>query len=85
MISLVVSPTCQGRGIGRKLVEPLLEDAQTLGIPKVFALTYQVQFFHRLGFHIVPRESLSQKVWQDCVQCPKQACCDEIAMVLEVL
>lgn len=81
IVSLAVAPAFQGQGLGKKLVLPLLDDAGTLGIPTVFALTYQVPFFHKLGFVIVPRESLSQKVWQDCQFCPKQQCCDEIAMV----
>ncbi|GIV95899.1 MAG: GCN5 family acetyltransferase [Herpetosiphonaceae bacterium] len=84
IISLAVAPALQGRGIGRRLVEPLLEDARVLGIPTVFALTYQVTFFEKLGFRVVPKEMLSQKVWQDCVHCPKQHCCDEIAMIREV-
>ncbi len=81
IVSLAVAPDYQGQGLGRRLVEPLLADAQTLHIPTVFALTYQVPFFGKLGFATVPRELLSQKVWQDCQFCPKQACCDEIAMI----
>jgi len=81
IVSLAVAPSHQGQGLGRRLVEPLIEEAHTLRIPTVFALTYQVPFFTKLGFTIVPKATLSQKVWQDCVSCPKQSCCDEIAMV----
>ncbi|MBA3943129.1 MAG: N-acetyltransferase [Herpetosiphonaceae bacterium] len=81
IVSLAVAPAYQGQGLGRRLVEPLIKEAQTLRIPTVFALTYQVPFFTKLGFLIVPKDTLSQKVWQDCVTCPKQSCCDEIAMV----
>ena len=84
IISLAVAPAFQGKGLGRRLVEPLIEDARALEIPTVFALTYQTSFFDRLGFRVVPKETLSQKVWQDCIQCPKQHCCDEIAMIREV-
>jgi amino-acid N-acetyltransferase len=81
IVSLAVAPEWQGRGLGRSLCEPLIEDARALGIPTVFALTYQVPFFAKLGFEIVPKETLSQKVWQDCQFCPKQDCCDEVAMI----
>jgi amino-acid N-acetyltransferase len=84
IVSLTVAPEWQGRGLGRKLCEPLIEDARALGIATVFALTYQVQFFAKLGFEIVPRTTLSQKVWQDCQFCPKQDRCDEIAMILKL-
>ena len=39
-------------------------------------------FFEKLGFDVVTKESLPLKVWSDCVRCPKQENCDEIAMVL---
>ncbi len=84
IVSLVVAPEWQGRGLGRRLCEPLIEDARALGIPTVFTLTYQVAFFAKFGFEIVPKATLSQKVWQDCQFCPKQECCDEIAMILRL-
>lgn len=84
IVSLAVAPEWQGRGLGRSLCEPLIADARALGIPTVFALTYQVRFFEKLGFEIVPKTILSQKVWQDCQFCPKQECCDEVAMMLRL-
>jgi amino-acid N-acetyltransferase len=84
IVSLAVAPDAQGQGLGRKLCEPLIEDARALGIATVFALTYQVRFFSKLGFEIVPKTNLSQKVWQDCQFCSKQDCCDEIAMILRL-
>lgn len=84
IVSLAVAPAFQGRGIGRKMVLPLIEEARRLGIPTVFALTYQIAFFNKLGFAVVPKHNLSQKVWQDCVVCPKQDRCDETAMILDV-
>lgn len=84
IVSLAVAPQAQGQGIGRSLCLPLIADAQQLGIPTVFALTYQVTFFAKLGFAIVPKTTLSQKVWQDCQFCSKQDCCDEIAMILRL-
>jgi amino-acid N-acetyltransferase len=84
IVSLAVAPAYQGRGIGRKLVLPLIEEARAIGIPTVFTLTYQIGFFSKLGFEVVPKATLSQKVWQDCVLCSKQHCCDETAMILRL-
>ncbi len=84
IVSLAVHPEWQGRGLGRSLCEPLIEDARALGISAVISLTYQVPFFAKLGFEIVPKHTLSQKVWQDCQFCAKQDCCDEIAMILKL-
>ena len=79
--SLAVDSHHIGRGIGRKLVEWTIDEARRLGIRKLMALTYEQTFFTKLGFEVVPKESLPLKVWSDCVRCPKNANCDEIAMV----
>ena len=67
-----------------KLGIRLVEDAETLGIESVFALTLRDGFFNRLGFRTVAKEMFPAKVWSDCRQCPKLHACDEIAVVKEV-
>jgi amino-acid N-acetyltransferase len=84
VISLAVDPATQGMGLGGRIVERLVEDAETLGITTVFALTLRDGFFHRLGFRTVPKEMFPAKVWSDCRNCPKLHACDEIAVVKEV-
>lgn len=68
------------KGVGRKIVDYCLTEAQELGIPKVFTLTYQPGFFHKMGFVIVDKENMPQKVWKECIDCPKFPNCDEICM-----
>jgi amino-acid N-acetyltransferase len=47
----------------------------------VFAFTYVVSFFNKLGFQEVERGALPLKAWKDCVRCPKFQACDEIAVI----
>jgi amino-acid N-acetyltransferase len=82
--SLAVAQEAHGRGVGRKVVERLEEEADRLGIGTVFALTLQDGFFHRLGYRTVPKEMFPLKVWADCRACPKLHACDEIAVVKDV-
>ena len=79
--SLAVDAACQGRGIGRRLVQWTLEEARRLHIRKIMSLTYEPEFFGKLGFQVVEKDTLPLKVWSDCVACPKRDGCDEIAMV----
>jgi amino-acid N-acetyltransferase len=79
--SLAVDEDYRGRGIGRRLVEWAAEEAGRLQIRRLMALTYEQAFFEKLGFEVVPKETLPLKVWSDCVRCPKNDNCDEIAMV----
>lgn len=83
--SLAVSKEFQGKGIGRALVVSVLQEAKQLGLSQVFTLTLEKGFFEHLGFKEVSMDSLPMKVWSDCVRCPKQANCDEIALVYPCL
>lgn len=79
--SLAVKREAHGRGIGKKLVLRCLEEAKELELKKVFVLTYQVEFFKKLGFKEIDKTLLPHKVWTDCLNCPKFPTCDETAMI----
>lgn len=79
--SLGVRDGHKGMGIGRKLVDLLSEEAREMKMPKIMALTYEVAFFEKNGFEVVPMDIFPEKVWKDCVFCKKQDCCDEIAVL----
>ncbi|MGA1862661.1 N-acetyltransferase [Deferribacter thermophilus] len=82
--SLAVEKNVHKRGIGRLLVEKCIEKAREIGIKKVFALTYQVEFFKKLGFEVVDKNDLPKKIWSDCLKCCKFPDCDEFAMIKEI-
>ena len=78
--SLAVIKEDHRTGIGRQLVEACLKEAKSLGIKKVFALTYVPDFFLKLGFHRIDRNDLPKKIWTDCIQCPYFPDCKEEAV-----
>lgn len=82
--SVAVLEEYQGRGIGKKLIEQCLKEARIIGVKKVFALTYNPEFFKRLGFEDIDKNSLPQKIWGDCIKCPLFPECDEVAVVFEL-
>ncbi len=82
--SLCVAPGHPGRGVGRALVEHLLDEAERFRLETVFALTLVPGFFEKFGFRDVPRETLPMKVWRDCLQCEKYLHCDEFTLVLDL-
>lgn len=82
--SLAVNQDYQKQGIGRQLVEYSLADLKNLGVKKVFTLTFSVDFFRKIGFQITDKKSLPQKIWTECVYCPKFPDCGEEAMILEI-
>jgi amino-acid N-acetyltransferase len=79
--SLAVAEQAKTHGIGRRLVEALIAEAQTYELDALFAFTYVVEFFSKLGFHPVERGILPLKAWKDCLRCPKFQACDEVAVI----
>ncbi|MDQ6991811.1 MAG: N-acetyltransferase [Mariprofundaceae bacterium] len=79
--SLVVNPDYQDMKIGYSLLEECEKKAIQLGIDQVFALTYVDQFFLRMGYGVVLKETLPHKIWTVCIHCDKFSACDEIAVV----
>ena len=82
--SLAVDQANTDKGIGTMLVSAAVEQAHLLGVPRVFALTLKPEFFEKLGFEVIDKETLPMKVWSDCARCPKQQKCDEIAVLKAV-
>lgn len=79
--SLAVTPELQGQGIGAQLVRSCLDEAESLEIGRVFVLTYQADFFRKLGFKDRDKKDLPHKIWSDCLHCPKFPDCDEEALM----
>ncbi|WP_446007881.1 N-acetyltransferase [Candidatus Electrothrix sp.] len=79
--SLAVAEHHQGKGIGRHLLHSCLDEAWSLEIGRVFTLTYQANFFKKLGFIDIEKNDLPHKIWSDCLQCPKFPDCDEEALI----
>lgn len=82
--ALAVDPRYQRMGIGRAIVEELIEEGRRFLVPKIMTLTYQVDFFKALGFAITNKDDFPRKVWRECLECPKLECCDETAMYLSI-
>jgi amino-acid N-acetyltransferase len=82
--SLAVEEKERHKGIGAKLVRACLKESKLLGVKRVFVLTYQPDFFERLGFEKVDKTVLPHKIWTDCLKCIKFPDCDEIALMKEL-
>jgi amino-acid N-acetyltransferase len=82
--SLCVDSALKSHGVGRMILDALLDEAERYGLKSVFALTVAPAFFGKLGFREVPRERFPTKVWRDCLQCQRYYTCNEITMTLEL-
>ncbi len=83
--SVAVDPNYTHCGIGKRLIEHAIAEARELGLKEIFALTYEADFFVKMGFHIVAKESLPHKVWTDCIRCSMQDQCREIPVLMNLV
>ncbi|MCK9453567.1 MAG: N-acetyltransferase [Sulfurimonas sp.] len=80
--SLVVKESKRGEKIGQSLVLKAIEEAKTLGLQKLLSLTYRQEFFEKLGFVEIPKESLPEhKIWADCIKCKHFPVCNEVSLI----
>lgn len=82
--SVAVAEATGRRGVGTEVVNACIAEAKSLGLKRLFCLTYKPDFFARFGFQIVDKSQLPHKVWGDCIKCAKFPDCDEIAMILDL-
>jgi amino-acid N-acetyltransferase len=84
--SLGVDPRSHREGIATEMVRDAIEQALlNLDCDTVFVLTYAIPLFEKMGFQIIDKINLPQKVWNDCQQCLHQDNCDETAMSFSLL
>ena len=81
--SLIVMDGYRGQDIGRKIVEFTLDEAKALNVTEeVLVLTYLPQFFMKLNFVEIAKESIPEhKIWADCIKCIHFPLCNEISLV----
>ena len=82
--SLAVHKCCHSHGLGRRVVESLINRCRELNVPRVFCFTLVDDFFRHCGFKEFKRDLLPPVVWTECSKCPKFYQCDEISMIYEV-
>ena len=81
--SLAVKTPFRRRGLGRSLVEAIIEKVAVFRPKEVVVLTYAPEFFTALGFREVPKTKIMHKLYTGCINCTKHTdpfTCPEIAM-----
>ena len=73
------------RGIGRLLVQTVIDRVRAFAPAEVIVLTLTPAFFASLGFHEIAKTHIMHKLYSGCINCTKHAdpfTCPEEAMVL---
>lgn len=71
--TLASSPDWRGYGVGSALLRALIERATTLGVDRVFCLTFEVEFFTRHGFNVMEDQTpVDPEVYMELLQSPDE-------------
>lgn len=66
--TVAVAPGMVRRGLGRALVAALIDRARDLGVSRVFCLTFEMDFFARMGFTVISGTPVSSHVYTELLQ-----------------
>ena len=82
--SVCVKKDWRGCGVGKMLVDAQIARLLPLAPYQIVVLTFAVGFFEKLGFNVVPKNTLMHKLYMGCINCTKHESpftCPEQAMV----
>jgi amino-acid N-acetyltransferase len=85
--SVAVHRDYKGQGIGRQLVQFVLQRIDGFKPAQALVLTFEPEFFGRLGFRQIEKTKIMHKIYRGCIYCTKHTnpfTCPEIAMVLQL-
>jgi amino-acid N-acetyltransferase len=66
--SMVVSEKLRGTGVGHAVLEALLAKAQSVGIKRVFCLTFETSFFGKHGFAEISDVPVDEATFEQMVR-----------------
>lgn len=87
IVSVAVKSIFRRRGIGRLLIQAVIETVKTFRPKEVVVLTFAPEFFKTLGFEEISKTKIMHKLYTGCINCTKHAdpfTCPEIAMVRKI-
>jgi amino-acid N-acetyltransferase len=66
--TVAVDPSARGQGVGHLIVARLLETARSLGVRRVFVLTFETRFFGSLGFVEIDGSPVPPPVYEELLR-----------------
>jgi amino-acid N-acetyltransferase len=85
--SLCVSKDARGLGLGKVLVQAAIKRIRAMLPEQIIVLTFTPDFFGKLGFTAVAKETLMHKLYTGCLNCSKYDSpftCPEVAMTMDL-
>lgn len=85
--SVAVDRAFRGQGVGKQLVKFVLQRIDGFRPVQAIVLTFEPEFFGKLGFQKIEKTKIIHKIYRGCIYCTKHTnpfTCPEIAMALQL-
>ena len=66
--TVAVNEDLRGKGVGHQILEVLIERAKSVGVKKLFCLTFETEFFGRHGFTEIVGAPVEPEVYQQLLR-----------------
>lgn len=66
--TVAVAENLHKQGIGHLILEAIIERAQSVGVEKIFCLTFQTQFFNKHGFEVIEGTPVDAAVYSELLR-----------------
>ena len=66
--TVAVAEHLHGKGIGRKILDAIIARAKTIGVERIFCLTFETEFFGSLGFKEIQGTPVEPDVYAELLR-----------------
>ncbi len=66
--TVAVAEHLHGKGVGRKILEAIIARAKTIGVQRIFCLTFETEFFGSLGFKEIQGTPVEPEVYAELLR-----------------
>jgi len=66
--TVAVLESMRGKGVGNAIIQNIVDRARTLGVERIFCLTFETDFFGRNGFEVIEGTPVEPEVYQQLLR-----------------
>jgi amino-acid N-acetyltransferase len=66
--TVAVAEDLRGKGVGHQILDSIIARAQTIGVKRIFCLTFETKFFGRHGFEVIEGTPVEPEIYKELLR-----------------